>query len=835
MTDQRVQTTRGPWFPWFLLVLFLILAAAAELWLEPTGPAPPTPTPPRAPAEAWLLGVVLDWRSDPVPYAKVRVEPLELPLVGAMVRPDGEVESKADARGFFRLEPGPGPYLLVAQGKGLGTRSALVLAPDPVLYVSLGPGAGISGRLVGFTGEPRVFAAPLARGWGSQVSAGKVRDDGTFTIDGLELGLYRVWARDRAGSTAVEEPVRAGAKDLVLEAVAKARVSGLVLDGRDAAEVPDALVEISGSGMWPPAVARTDSLGRYGFDEVPEGWYVLHATAGSRCSGFIHGVVVTRQGGEHTLVLEPCPELVVRVTGPGGGPVPGALVTVGARSPGVMMSRGVTGPDGAVSFGPMPPGTYLYTVRAEGYPPIVDEPAPAAAGHGRQVVSLALEPGSTARGIVLSPGGEPVAGAVCVAEGGPAGGAAVDLPRAGRVRCDLRAWLGLDTRDCRGVTMATLSDQSGRFTLSGLPAGVTRVVCSARGFLPGLLEGLRLAPGGAARGLEVRLRDMGQVSGRVVDLEGDGVANAMVRVPGQGSTTSDRHGFFRLWGIARPGRLVVAARGFAPVARDVSPGASDLLLILGDRVEPIEGQVLGPEGRAIEGVTITLTGAGGLSVETSSREGGWFRFDSPPPGPWTARAVMVGMVPWTREFPIGTRTFDIHMRRGGSLVLELLEQGTFEPLPRVSVRLEGPTPVTWQGSISNGFLALDHLAPGRYRGTVAAPGHVATSVGPLQVTEGGETGPVRLMLQPGGRLGGHVTDLDGRPLRRVEILATSPLSSFPEVELRTDRAGRFMLPWLPEGPVVLRFEAKGFQPHELTDRIVTGETYRDLEVKLLKD
>ncbi|RPJ70496.1 MAG: carboxypeptidase regulatory-like domain-containing protein [Acidobacteria bacterium] len=141
-----------------------------------------------------------------------------------------------------------------------------------------------------------------------------------------------------------------------------------------------------------------------------------------------------------------------------------------------------------------------------------------------------------------------------------------------------RARVAVSSPDLR-EGFSALTDQDGRYTISGLPAATYTISASKTGFVM-LSYGasrsqrsgtrVRLAQGQELKDIDIRLPRGGVLTGRVYDESGEPVVRAVVRalrfqyVQGErrltqmGSGESDDRGQFRIYGLL-PGTYVVAA------------------------------------------------------------------------------------------------------------------------------------------------------------------------------------------------------------------------------------------------------------------------------------
>lgn len=749
--------------------------------------------------------------------------------------------------GLFLLLLPPGRYDLRIVAAGHAELLVQDQQPGQLLTIELEPGYTISGSLSRFSAGAEVVAEPMADVERRPTIRSRPDGQGRFTLSGLGLGPYRVIARDASGEQASAAPVRAGSSGLQLALLPRQMLTGLVLHARDASPIAGATVTLAGSGLWPPRTTVSDARGTYHFPKVPAGWYVLRAVREpDLASGFIEGVVVPAGAAptEQTIVVErqPRAELEVR-RAEDGTPVKDAQCSFAPFLPSVLALRGSTDARGRFPLGPVAPGRYALTVRAPGLTTLLEQEVrvDADGGGGQETVllSVAMQPAAALEGVVTDDRGEPVAFAelFAVNQDGQAGPLA--RPGDAGVRQQIRTLLGAG--GVPSQERAGRSDAAGRFLLDGLPAGEWNLLCLHITHLPALVGTYRLAAGQVLHDVKIRMEQAGLLRGRVVDGEGDPVLSAKVHFEDQASTATDAQGRFVLTGVRGEGRLLVQAGGFTPLQRRVrvEPGAGDgsepLLLTLDPELTPFVGYVLGPDGEELPGATVVVQGAGGLTGQTVTGRSGSFRLTDPPPPPWTVTVSAPGAARWQRKVARLDGPLEVSLQAGGTLRLEVLEAGTYEPVARARIVLRGPETLHWTGGLGNGLLAIDQLTPGRYEVLVEARGFVSGGLQGVDVEDRRDPDPYRILLAPGGGLGGKVLDLDGAPLAGAKVQATS-LESGAEggvLTVRTDATGSFRLTPLAEGSVELTVEAQGYEPDVRTERVVAGEEFDDLEFRLM--
>ena len=330
--------------------------------------------------------------------------------------------------------------------------------------------------------------------------------------------------------------------------------------------------------------------------------------------------------------------------------------------------------------------------------------------------------------------------------------------RSGRPLARARVTLDAAHGSSVDVSAAVLSDSSGQFTFTSLPAGAYLLAARKKGYAP-VRFGQRqwnaagtpivLDQNGQFRA-ELRLKRFGVITGEVLDENGLGLsdiavyayhAGARLRLTRSGVT--DDRGSYRLSGL-EPGRYYVRTapreledrRGLLPTFFGQTAKLEDARVVNVRIEEEVPGVDLEPLPGRLASLTGTLLGSGPATVrlygdlvtrDARITPGGVFVFDGLAPGNYEVLA----------ESGSGDAVLTAHQRvyvGGGQKVVQL-ELG---PAPKVRIRCEGtsgepldtrpisiflrrredPSGANPQQAVCGGPVAL---APGRWELAAAAP------------------------------------------------------------------------------------------------------------------
>jgi len=413
-------------------------------------------------------------------------------------------------------------------------------------------------------------------------------------------------------------------------------------------------------------------------------------------------------------------------------------------------------------------GRYFLTVRADDRIPVrlpgVAVSEKAESGDG--VVDLGtvrMVPGITVEGVVVDPGGSPLAGAEVrvVHENEPH-----------------EMW-----RVFAGHPPTAISGEDGHFRIAGLAAGERIDLSAERDGWSSEALGLVVPPGNPVR---LAMRHLGRVKGRVMDPTGKGLAGATV-VAGGKTATSDETGGFSLADIpAGVAEIEAALEGWLPAKHevDLSTGkqvdAGDLIL---RPASVVHGTVADSDGNPLDLVTVEVSGSDRLPawrdrdrVSGVTDGDGKYRMAAVEPGLQTVLATSEDGRHARRQVEVGRgdNEVDLILPRGAEVSgLVLAADGV--PLGAVSLRLSsrsGDLTRETRSGTDGGFEIAD-VPDGAYALEAEREGYTPAKLEPVLVA-GAPVSGLELRLRRGGAVTGSLLGLKPDELGRVEVLARGP-------------------------------------------------------------
>lgn len=677
-------------------------------------------------------------------------------------------------------------------------------------------------------------------------------DDGEALFERLGAAPWTVSATSPGLDPAVKRDVFPGPGTLRLRLERLGAVEVAVIDaGGEPAE--GATVTIGGPMLWPARTAVTGDEGTVRIAGLRSGIVDLRARLGDQVSDTLMGVAVSRgETARATLVLELGRSIAVRVSDATSSsssladPIDGAEVVLAEEGLSTFPLEGVTGDDGEVVLGPVVEGRATLTVVADGF-------VPRTVGIGEDeldagFVEVPLLRGGTIEGRVVDARGYPIAGATLEVVGTDADGMPVAMvaPRSllrdrlfdraltGPLALIPRGELGvmpgpvppIPTADAALAAVPSDADGApwvtggdGRFVATPVAPGRLRVLARHPEYVEGESELVRVDPGGTVT-VKIVLAPGGRLEGRVRERDGTPVAARVVVASARGSfertTYAAPDGTFAF--AAVPSDLVLTvARPEAPtdvvtqLTVDAPPGRrTEIDVVLPAPRDDVALRVVDRRGGAVPTAEIR---AESLDVDVPLRRtvfsdaDGVATVPSAEGVPLRLVARAPGFAPRVVELDPARREERVELTAGLVVRGRVTGNGGRERIADADVTLSTDTTITGAVTDAEGGFELDDLAAGRAWIVVRAAGWPEREV-ELTIT-GDDRRPIELPpidLPRAGAVEGVVLSEAEEPVAgaRVGLDAVPtwlPLGPLPPSMVTTDREGRFVLPFAPEGRV----------------------------------
>lgn len=744
------------------------------------------------------------------------------------------------------------------------------------LTVDLIRGATLSGKVRDEAGKPvpqaRVRARAVRNAFGMTVPGDTLREttsgeDGAFQLTAVAPGKVRLGVERDGYLESFGDTLQLGDDDrrdgLELTLSRGSRIAGVVLlpGGAPAAgaeiEARRDLGDFMSGGRMGPfggfeGETTADDAGRFELTGLGDGNYNVRVDYAEEVEGepdrvFTQRVTGVKPDGEDLRIVLEAPLLLSgRVETEDGVAleafeVHARLKPANAFIPtGESRSEDFESEDGTFAMHSLYTGTWEVEVRADGYSASDVQLAemPEAAGESLTFVLRAV---STASGRVVSPAGDPVAGA--------------------RVTIHLEMQDYFRTMMGSSEVPETTTEEDGSFVLADMPAGTHSIYASHPDFAASEAVAVETAPGGLQEDLVLRLRTGGLVTGEVYDkqgelAEGQTVILQMPTGRDQRYAQTDVDGFFEFTNVTPGGWQVIAMLsdddGGMDMSSDEGMDFSDMMSNLkmgsvevadGEEAHVVLGappedpvQVLGrvtAAGDPVDGAMITFFPAdgrdnplGSMKIDRTDEDGRFeMQLDAPGAYVMNVQTMMTAVgrqqtVEFQQTIPEKeTYELEVEMPAGAISGRIFGPDGEPQASARVSLtRSDGQAWGTFMGgqyaeitADEDGYYTIQHLRPGTY--SVGAGGAyfggLFGDVAPLGrqvrddivVGDGKHVSGVDFHLGRSGTLAGVVRDEAGKGVAEATVFVRDESGRLLEAIslIQTDDTGRFSYTGLSEG------------------------------------
>jgi hypothetical protein len=692
-------------------------------------------------------------------------------------------------------------------------------------------GVLLTGEVTDIGGGAIGGAKALVRSMGMFIRPGD--EPAVFQVTADERGVFRVRLGKGDYDVTVKADGYAPARDRASMSIDQqrkyrlnpaARLSGRVLERGNHEPVAGASVWLRLDRMesWVDREATSDGEGRFQFDDLAAGSYVVVARADRRI-GLTRAVSlgIAQSASDVEVLVETARAIRGKVVSQGDKPAAGVRVTVGRFDP--PFERPVfakSGADGTFSVEGLLPAKYRVYGWAEGAGPAKPETVQLAS-KDVEGVRLVLTQALVVRGQVVDGNGAPVAEATVTGTAestNPDRRFSVD-----RATTDASGKFELDRLGPGKLTLAARHPEHGNTKLG--PEDAETVSRN-----PALT--LRLATAASISGT-VKLEDGSPAAGILVVAQP--MQTMMFGPPDQ--TTTDQAGRYRLGGLDK-GKFGVYARrensfNMTQASRqeltlDTGEQKTGVDLVVPAGGKRISGKVVGPDGKPVSGAVVTPAfERGGFAYRMPVREGGpsvpqsvtdpdgAFSLEDLQEGRYTLwatdpshadgeeKGVSAGATNVTVRLQSGASVAGVVRTRGGQPVTDYtiaaLPGGDRGASPNDRARTQMVarqwSPTSQVHDPSGAFL-IARLAPGNYElSATTADGQGA--VLPVTVAAGEKKEGLTLVVDAGARVVGRVLDLEsGTPIAGAEVQL---MASTTAIQGRTGADGSFTLEGLPPG------------------------------------
>lgn len=690
---------------------------------------------------------------------------------------------------LLRLPSGTARLSIEADGFTEVTRKEIEIPSDQPVdlgEILLAPGRRITGKVLDSDGKPvaeaQVDARSFAMGAGMKQETARSRDDGTFSIGGLDEGAYEVIVRARGFGKSSVKDIEPDGEPVEIRLEPAGKIAGRVLAGDPPKPLAGFSVEPEGKPLeefnLPVPIG---SFGRSKIDfREPSGEFEVSGLAQGT-----YGIEVTARGfmakrkdeievapGETAdvgdIVLEAGVTLYGTIAEAGTmKPIGGATVQIeksalfnmSAFDPRSQETAEMTGPDGRFTLSGLAPGSLNLKIRHERYSPQTAE-VDIVAGVPPADVIVEMGAGGAVEGTLRNSAGELIPGGMVMLMQGFA-------------------------PDPDGMVS---TDEYGHFRVDRLTPGSYRIMA-----MP--LPGEDSDPGAI----------LGQMQMQTVEVvEGK---TTIVNIPPE-------TGGVMVSGVVRRGAKPVEARMFWVRAAADGTTPEDFAAAVSDESGAYQVRLSGPgeyrvsvqvvEDRSDQMITPGAT----VKVEV-------------PEGEQVTRDVVVP------EIVIAGIVLDADTG-------EPLGQAMVAAMEHEEGRPDSMSPMVGSAfSDAEGRYELQGLAEGEYKIVFSRDGYGAEILGPMTLDDYEQEDGLNVSLIPASKCKVVVTTENGDPIEGAWVMAMSiPGAFMGGLSTQTDADGEAVLTGFPEGSHEVGVIAGGLAPRVVEGVMVGGEEETRVVVKL---
>jgi hypothetical protein len=670
-----------------------------------------------APGGVPVRGVVYDGLGGPIEGAWVQARPGQWPRMGVSRTAGWPVRTDAD--GAFEVWTAPGEVGLVAQADGYASGERTTAAPTDGVVIRLAPEVVIEGTVVDAATKDLVDGAFVTANVGLAHVSAWSDARGRFRLDRLPAGRVHVGAQtdDAYGRLSSSLVLTLGeTREVTIELHPTRTIVGRVIDEDSHAPCSRGSVTlVAGTG----GAQRSGSIGDDGVVTIrgvfPATYRVMIQCPGKLSDAEAPPLVVGEEPvGEQAWTVRAGETLRGEVVDEAGDAVASARIEAipTAEDARARLAFGATtaDDDGHFVLTGLLAGKYRVAAM-HGAGPLSSEPVVVDLADVSEPVRLVLPSGATIEGHVRDASGNPIVDAQVLASP-----------------------MGATEGQGRAFT-----DHEGHFALLQLAAGRYRV--HAEGMDDGTGPEVS-ATAGVTQTVDLTAPARGEtVDGRVVDHEGEPVADATVRIFRNGYRAwawrdatwvlTDAHGRFAFDDLAEGSYRLEAGRGAATEGTVDAVQTGQTVELTIPPLASLAGEVTLVGGGTPERFTVRVRGPD-IMVESFEHTHGRWSIDAVAPGP-------LGI---TAESPEGTASVglelepgqdrtdvDFALARPGRLTGRLVDAQTSEPVVGAEVSVSDASGVTTHSR-------TDQMDEGR---VTDADGHFDVAAGP---------GPVRMDVRP---------------------------------------------------------------------------------------
>jgi uncharacterized GH25 family protein len=759
-------------------------------------------------------------------------------IIQARARPALDTVTTGAGGTFEFRSLGVGSYNFVASARGYQEGKFLKVrvqsGENPPLRFPLPRGLSISGSVISSGGEAIQGAKIRVSRTGGEAGRteqmfikfddGSILSDaqGKFSFDTLEPGKYILLAWHPDHATEQMRDIEAGTENLTVTLPMGGAVSGQVTEAGTGKAIAGARISVSDmQDLRKEGVS--DDQGMFeirGLNSTSGGkkFLNIHAEGYARLSNVQIFVEEGRITENQNFELHPTAVVSGRVVNKSGGGVANARVMAQRKgtTAGVAMTVGSASTDSQGRFGikDLEAGeeTQVKVMTGE-YLEGLSEPFTVQPGQSLELPDILLLLGGEIRGRVVAPDGKGIAGAQ------------VSVQEEGKTSPDL--------------ALGGSSESDGTFVVRGLPSGTVDLVAKHNHYLDEVVKGVKVSEGIITPDVRMVMKQGGVVRGRVLDPDGQPVANAQVTGKDLSASgmkelraTTEQDGSFVIENILSDDKIEIEVEhnDFGSWGKEVPVNTADLEVAL-SRLGGIRAVVVDAAGKAVPSFTVQpiakASDAKRLPAKSySATPNGAFEYTGILAGVYDVNVRAPGYSVFTfKDIQVGPQVGDLGqamLQEGGTIAGTVMD-ASGRPVFQATVRVVGglskfspsaDRPQSDQSTVltdARGAFEFRNLKGGPVTLNVTAKGYVNQKVENIDPNYSNAR-LIAVTLDVGSEIVGSVVDSAGNVKSGVSIYLRS--SERPDLNQRTatNSEGQFKFSGLAAGNYTVTAQALGAPP-----------------------
>jgi hypothetical protein len=624
-------------------------------------------------------------------------------------------------------------------------------------------GNSISGATVLYSGGSAITDAN-----GSYTLSGVTSGTITFTVSAPGMQTLNTNVDVLAGQTTTQ--------NFALNPIATGSVSGTVTDAYTGLAITNATVSFAGGNT------ATDNNGHYTLAAVPTGTQAITAAA-TGYQNQVQNVAITQNGNASQNF-----SLTVTAVGSLAGTVTDALT--GQAILGASISYGggnaLTNNIGSYSLLNVPAGTSNLIATAGGYNQYSASVTVTANQTNTTNIALTSQQGAISGTVTDAVTNAAISGATVSYAGG-----------------------------------SSTTDGTGKFLLSGVPAGSQSLTVSATGYSSATQSVSVSAGTTTTRNFSLSTApQVGAIAGKVLNASGTALTGVSVAYSG-GSALTDANGNYTLTNVATGTQSLTASlTGYVNASQNVSVTANQTST-LNFTLTASTGSVTGTVTNAANGSALTGATVSYSSGSTTTASNGTFLISNVAPGTQIFTVSLAGYNPASQAATVvggSITTLNVALSAStGNITGKITNASNGFGLSGATITVAGMTAT----SASNGTYTVSGVVAGTYTMTVKLSGWTTQTATVTVIS--GTTVTKNVPLATTGKVAGTVKTASGALDPGVSVTLTGGVIP-TTVSLTTNSSGAYTTSWIPVGSYTVTITQTGHSSKSQSATVSAGVT-----------